>query len=89
MQRDIRECPHGKPVHKWQVFRNICQARTSLPVSDRALAVLNALLSFHPDTVLTAGAGDLVVFPSNRLLALRAHGMGRFDLAPPPCWAGR
>ncbi|AUD00338.1 replication protein C (plasmid) [Bradyrhizobium sp. SK17] len=80
MQRDIRECPHGKPVHKWQVFRNICQARTSLPVSDRALAVLNALLSFHPDTVLTAGAGDLVVFPSNRLLALRAHGMAASTL---------
>ncbi|GEC15375.1 replication initiation protein RepC [Nitrobacter winogradskyi] len=74
-QRDVRECPKGKPVHKWQVFRNICEARASLPVSERALAVLNALLSFHPDTVLTAGAADLVVFPSNRLLALRAHGM--------------
>jgi replication initiation protein RepC len=80
VQRDVRECPHGKPVHKWQVFRNICEARASLPVSDRALAVLNALLSFHPDTVLTAGAGDLVVFPSNRLLALRAHGMAASTL---------
>ena len=79
-QRDVKECPPGKPVHKWQVFRNICEARASLPVSDRALAVLNALLSFHPDTVLTAGAGDLVVFPSNRLLALRAHGMAASTL---------
>lgn len=79
-QRDVRECPSGKPVHKWQVFRNICEARASLPVSDRSLAVLNALLSFHPDTVLTAGAGDLVVFPSNRILALRAHGMAASTL---------
>ncbi|CEG10456.1 replication initiation protein RepC [Afipia felis] len=79
-QRDVKECPQGKPVHKWQVFRNICEARGALPVSDRALAVLNALLSFHPDTVLTAGAGDLVVFPSNRLLALRAHGMAASTL---------
>jgi replication initiation protein RepC len=80
VQRDVRECPQGKPVHKWQVFRNICEARTSLPVSDRGLAVLNALLSFHPDTVLTAGAADLVVFPSNRLLSLRAHGMAASTL---------
>jgi len=62
------------------VFRNICEARASLAVSDRALVVLNALLSFHPDTVLTAGAPDLVVFPSNRLLALRAHGMAASTL---------
>jgi replication initiation protein RepC len=62
-QRDVKECPYGKPVHKWQAFRNICEARISLAISDRALAVLNALLSFHPDTLLTAGAADLVVFP--------------------------
>src|SRR5690606_16844658 len=39
-----------------------------------ALGVLNALLSFHPDTDLVEGEG-LVVFPSNAQLALRAHGM--------------
>ncbi|WP_041358589.1 plasmid replication protein RepC [Methylorubrum extorquens] len=79
-QRDVRECPEGKPAHKWRVFRNICEVRASLAISDRALVVLNALLSFHPDTVLTAGAADLVVFPSNRLLALRAHGMAASTL---------
>lgn len=79
-QRGVRECPEGKPAHKWQVFRNICEVRASLAISDRALAVLNALLSFHPDTVLTAGAADLVVFPSNRLLALRAHGIAASTL---------
>ena len=37
------------------------------------MAVLDALLTFHPETIL-AGK-DLVVFPSNRQLSLRAHGM--------------
>ena len=74
-QRLVKECPEGKPVHKWQVFRLICEAKAVLDISDRALAVLNALLTFHPDTVLVSGAGDLVVFPSNRTLMLRAHGI--------------
>ena len=62
-----------KVAHKWNVFRAICTARARLAVSERALAVLDALLTFHPETVL-AGE-DLVVFPSNRQLTLRAHGM--------------
>ena len=37
------------------------------------MAVLDALLSFHPETTLS-GEG-LIVFPSNQQLALRAHGM--------------
>ena len=65
--------PPEKFAHKWNVFRAICAARTRLAVSERALAVLDALLTFHPETVL-AGE-DLVVFPSNRQLSLRAHGM--------------
>ena len=60
--------------HKWQVFRGICEAKMALAVGDRAIAVLNALLSFHPETALSGG-GDLIVFPSNTQLALRAHGM--------------
>jgi replication initiation protein RepC len=65
--------PPEKAVHKWQVFRAICAARARIGVSERALAVLDALLSFHPETALT---GDgLIVFPSNQQLALRAHGM--------------
>jgi replication initiation protein RepC len=42
-------------------------------VSERSLGVLNALLSFHPETVLEGES--LIVFPSNAQLALRAHGM--------------
>src|SRR5271165_5324920 len=62
-----------KAVHKWQVFRAICTAKGRVGVSERALAVLDALLSFHPETTLS-GEG-LIVFPSNQQLALRAHGM--------------
>ena len=65
--------PIEKAVHKWQVFRAICAAKARVGVSERALAVLDALLSFHPETTLS-GEG-LVVFPSNQQLALRAHGM--------------
>ena len=66
--------PPDKVVHKWQVFRSICTARPKLGASERALAVLNALLSFYPETTLT-GEDDLIVFPSNEQLGLRAHGM--------------
>jgi len=61
-------------VDKWRVFRAVCEAKAMLGVGDRALAVLNALLSFHPQTDLVAGE-RLVVFPSNAQLSLRAHGM--------------
>src|SRR5579875_3124167 len=77
-QSVAKACPPEKASHKWNVFRDICAAREKLGVSDRALAVLNALLSFHPETVLT-GAG-LVVFPSNKALGVRANGMAAATL---------
>ena len=66
--------PPDKVVHKWKVFRAVCLARPRIGVSERALAVLNALISFYPETTLT-GEDDLIVFPSNELLCLRTHGM--------------
>src|ERR1700728_129142 len=66
--------PPDKVVHKWKVFNAVCVARLRIGVSERALAVLNALISFYPDTTLT-GEDDLIVFPSNELLCLRTHGM--------------
>ena len=65
--------PPEKVVHKWQVLRAICAAKARVGVSERALAVLDALLSFHPETTL--GGEGLIVFPSNHQLSLRAHGM--------------
>ena len=64
----------GKVIDKWKLYRALCAARPCLGISDRALAVLSALLSFHPRNELEEGAG-LVVFPSNMQLSLRAHGM--------------
>jgi replication initiation protein RepC len=69
-----KACSPSTAIHKWQVFRAVCEGKAAIGVSDRALAVLNALLTFHPETALT-GDGDLIVFPSNVQLALRAHGM--------------
>jgi replication initiation protein RepC len=84
----------GKPgsseavVHKWRLFRALTEAKAPLGVTDRALSVLHALLSFHQETALTLAVADprdddeagegsagIVVFPSNRELSIRAHGM--------------
>jgi replication initiation protein RepC len=66
--------PPDKVVHKWKVFNALCTARPRIGVSERALAVLSALISFYPETMLT-GEDDLIVFPSNEQLCLRTHGM--------------
>ncbi len=68
---DIRE---GKSADKWKVYRDVCDARTLLGLRDRALAVLNALLSFYPETELSNDE-NLVVFPSNAQLIARANGI--------------
>jgi replication initiation protein RepC len=73
-QMAVSNRPPDKVVHKWQIFRAICTARPKLGVSERALAVLNALLSFYPETTLS-GDDELIVFPSNEQLCLRTHGM--------------
>lgn len=69
-----REIEPDKTVDKWKLYRALCEARPLLGVTDRALAVLNALLSFYPKNALAEEHG-LVVFPSNAQLSLRAHGM--------------
>jgi replication initiation protein RepC len=61
-------------VHKWHVFQHIKEARQVLGATDRALAILHALLSFHPETALQ-GESDLIVWPSNEQLMARANGM--------------
>ncbi|RWD80137.1 plasmid replication protein RepC [Mesorhizobium sp.] len=73
-QNESREIPKGRVVDKWQIYRNLCEGKSIVGIGDRALAVLNALLSFYPDSELSEENG-LVVFPSNAQLSLRAHGM--------------
>ncbi|MBN9222525.1 MAG: replication initiation protein RepC [Mesorhizobium sp.] len=73
-RNDTREIPAGTAVDKWQLYRWLCEGKTLIGVGDRALAVLNGLLSFYPDSELSEENG-LMVFPSNAQLSLRAHGM--------------
>jgi replication initiation protein RepC len=73
-RNDTREIPPGTAVDKWQLYRWLCEGKTLVGVGDRALAVLNGLLSFYPDSELSEENG-LMVFPSNAQLSLRAHGM--------------
>ncbi len=61
-------------VDKWRVFRDIGDARTRLGLQDRALAVLNALLSFfscHGNRAVTRPNR----VPSNAQLSARANGI--------------
>ncbi|WP_082336726.1 plasmid replication protein RepC [Rhizobium ecuadorense] len=69
----------GTRRNKWKLFRSVCEARAGLGVSDRALTVLDALLTFFPDDELSGEKG-LVVFPSNMQLCLRARGMAAATL---------
>ena len=73
-QVTAKNIEQGTAVSKWQVFRDIRDAKEALGTTDRALAILNALLTFHRDEELT-GEDNLVVFPSNEQLIRRANGM--------------
>lgn len=76
MSRDI--APETS-ADKWKLFRALCEAKPRLGISERALSVMNALLSFYPETTLSEENG-LIVFPSNMQLSLRAHGMAEATL---------
>ncbi|MCB4920931.1 replication initiation protein RepC [Brucella intermedia] len=73
-QQNTRQIAPGTVADKWQLHRWLCEAKTLFGLNDRSLAVLSALLSFYPETELNAQS-SLIVFPSNKQLALRAHGM--------------
>lgn len=59
---------------KWQLLRALTEARSDFGLSDRAIAVLEALASFYPGKELD-GTADMIVFPSNAELSLRTRGM--------------
>jgi replication initiation protein RepC len=73
-QANASEIDPELSVDKWKLLRGVSEAREKLGISDRALVVLNALLTFYPQTEL-AEANGLVVFPSNAQLSQRAYGM--------------
>lgn len=64
----------GKGINRWVIYKQLCVAKSEFELNDRCLAVLSSLLSFLPEDELNEKNG-LVVFPSNRQLSLRAHGM--------------
>ncbi|CAI9418870.1 hypothetical protein ANOBCDAF_04399 [Pleomorphomonas sp. T1.2MG-36] len=72
VQATAAACPQETKASKWAVLRSISDARTRLGVSDRAVAVLHAMLSFVQGDEIKVGE---VVFPSNATLSARAHGM--------------
>jgi replication initiation protein RepC len=61
-QAAAKAMPKEATANKWRVF------------ADRSLAILNALLSFHRETELSA-EGELIVWPSNEQLINRANGI--------------
>lgn len=63
-------------VNKYDILRELTAARVSFGLSDRTLGVLQALLSFHPETLLDPGPrSGLTVFPSNKSICERLNGM--------------
>lgn len=64
----------GRGVSRWVIYKQLCVAKSAFDLNDRCLAVLSSLLSFLPEDEISEKNG-LVVFPSNRQLSLRAHGM--------------
>lgn len=73
-QATAKAMPKEAVANKWQVFQHIREAREVLGATDRSLAILNALLSFHRETELSA-EGELIVWPSNEQLMARANGI--------------
>jgi replication initiation protein RepC len=73
-QQAVCEIPTSKSADKWKVFRDASAAMQLLGLHSSSLSVLDALLSFYPEKELR-GDAQLVVFPSNMQLSLRAHSM--------------
>lgn len=74
MQNRAQNSEKGRGLNRWTIYKQLCVAKSEFGLNDRCLAVLSSLLSFLPDDEINEKNG-LVVFPSNRQLSLRAHGM--------------
>ena len=59
---------------KWALFDALTEGREAFGLSHRTLSVLRALLTFLPTRGIGAGV-RAIVFPSNRTLGERLHGM--------------
>ncbi|GLU28048.1 replication initiation protein [Brucella sp. NBRC 12950] len=82
LAQNSKSCSQGQQsstVNRWIIYKQLCVAKSEFGLNDRCLAVLSSLLSFLPGDDLNEKNG-LVVFPSNRQLSLRAHGMAESTL---------
>jgi replication initiation protein RepC len=61
-------------IDKWALLRALTDGRAAFALSDRAIAVLDALLTCLPGREID-GALPQIVFPSNRELSARTGGM--------------
>lgn len=62
-------------VNKWEALRELSVARSAYGLSDRDMAVLQGVLSFHPETTLGGNAPNLIVHASNDAICERLNGM--------------
>lgn len=70
----VTEIKSGKTVDKWIVFRDVKEAHQVYGLQPYSIALLDALLTFYPQKELRQD-GQLIVFPSNTQLMVRANGM--------------
>ena len=68
-----QELPTERP-DKYEVLKHLTTAREVYELSDRDLAILQGLLSYHHGKTLE-GEDGLVVYPSNKSLCERLQGM--------------
>lgn len=66
---------NARSVNKWEILRELTAARIAFCLTDRDLAVLEALVSFHPGTILGGNQAEPVVHPSNATICERLKGM--------------
>ncbi|OYR12240.1 plasmid replication protein RepC [Brucella thiophenivorans] len=64
----------SEDIKKWELYKHLCIAKSEFRLNDRCLTVLNSLLSFLCDDVITSKS-KFVVFPSNKQISIRAHMM--------------
>ncbi|MFT6024941.1 MAG: replication initiation protein RepC [Ascidiaceihabitans sp.] len=74
-----QKAPALPSIDKYSVLDDLRDARMYFGLSDRDLAVLAALLSFLPSRQVSQDVATLV-YPSNRVLSERAHGMAESTL---------
>ncbi|WP_273729251.1 plasmid replication protein RepC [Brucella gallinifaecis] len=71
--------PSEEGLKKWELYKHLGVAKADYGLNDRCLSVLNSLLSFLSDNVITMKS-KLVVFPSNKQISVRAHMMAESTL---------